>query len=49
MVLALKARGVEFWDQPHLIYRAADHDLWMTFFRDLDGNTLALMCEKPHG
>jgi methylmalonyl-CoA/ethylmalonyl-CoA epimerase len=40
------ARGVEFVDEPHLIARMPDHDLWMTFFRDLDGHTLALMCER---
>jgi len=24
-----------------------DHDLWMAFFRGLDRNLLALMCEAP--
>jgi methylmalonyl-CoA/ethylmalonyl-CoA epimerase len=42
----LKARGVEFIDDPHLIARMPDHELWMTFFRDPEGNTLALMSEK---
>jgi len=23
-----------------------DHELWMAFFRDPDGNLLGLMCEK---
>jgi len=23
-----------------------DHELWMTFFKDSEGNTLALMAEK---
>jgi methylmalonyl-CoA/ethylmalonyl-CoA epimerase len=41
----LKARGVQFIDQPHLIAKMPDHDLWMVFFRDSEGNTLALMCE----
>jgi methylmalonyl-CoA/ethylmalonyl-CoA epimerase len=41
-----KARGVEFIDTPHLIARMPDHELWMTFFRDTEGNTLALMCER---
>lgn len=44
---AMKARGVAFRDEPHLIHKAPDHDLWMTFFHDLDRNTLALMCQKP--
>lgn len=43
----LKKRGVEFIDQPHLIAKMEDHDLWMVFFRDTEGNTLALMCEMP--
>ena len=42
----LKDRGVEFIDTPHLIARMPDHELWMTFFRDGEGNTLALMAEK---
>ena len=42
----LQARGVEFIDQPHLIARMPDHELWMTFFHDSEGNTLALMAEK---
>ena len=42
----MKARGVEFIDQPHLIARMPDHELWMTFFRDTEGNTLALMAER---
>jgi methylmalonyl-CoA/ethylmalonyl-CoA epimerase len=44
---ALNARGVAFEREPHLTARMADHDLWMAFFRDLDGNLLALMCEAP--
>ncbi|HWC17026.1 MAG TPA: VOC family protein [Terriglobales bacterium] len=41
----LKARGVEFIDAPHLIARLPDHDLWMTFFHDSEGNTLGIMSE----
>ena len=43
----LKGRGVEFIDEPHLIARMPDHDLWMVFLRDSEGNTLALMSEVP--
>lgn len=43
---ALKERGVPFADQPHLVARMPDHELWMTFFKDSEGNTLALMAEK---
>ena len=42
---ALKKRGVAFIDQPHLIAKLADHDLWMVFLKDTEGNTLALMSE----
>jgi methylmalonyl-CoA/ethylmalonyl-CoA epimerase len=42
---ALQARGVEFIDSPHLIAKMPDHDLWMVFLKDPDGNTLGVMCE----
>jgi len=41
----LKGRDVDFIDEPHLIARMPDHDLWMVFFRDTEGNTLGLMSE----
>jgi methylmalonyl-CoA/ethylmalonyl-CoA epimerase len=41
----LAGRGVQFIDEPHLIARMPDHELWMTFFRDPDGNLHALMSE----
>jgi catechol 2,3-dioxygenase-like lactoylglutathione lyase family enzyme len=41
----LRERGVEFEDEPHLVARMTDHDLWMSFFRDLDDNIFALMAE----
>jgi methylmalonyl-CoA/ethylmalonyl-CoA epimerase len=41
----MQARGVEFRQDPHLIAKMPDHDLWMAFFRDSEGNTLALMSE----
>jgi methylmalonyl-CoA/ethylmalonyl-CoA epimerase len=41
----MKSRGVEFVDQPHLIAKLPDHDLWMTFFRDSEGNVLSMMSE----
>jgi len=41
----IKSRGVEFVDKPHLIAKLPDHDLWMTFFRDSEGNLLGLMSE----
>jgi methylmalonyl-CoA/ethylmalonyl-CoA epimerase len=44
---ALKEKGVAFVDQPHVVHRAPTYELWMTFFKDTEGNTLALMEEKP--
>jgi methylmalonyl-CoA/ethylmalonyl-CoA epimerase len=41
----MRSRGVEFIDEPHLIAKMPDHDLWMTFFKDSEGNTLCLMSE----
>jgi methylmalonyl-CoA/ethylmalonyl-CoA epimerase len=43
----LKRRDVDLIDQPHIIAQLADHTLWMVFFRDSEGNTLALMSEVP--
>jgi len=41
--------GATFSSDPHLIARMDDHDLWMAFFSDPDGHTLALMQEAPKG
>jgi methylmalonyl-CoA/ethylmalonyl-CoA epimerase len=41
----LKESGVRFEDEPHVIAKMPTHDLWMTFFRDTEGNMLALMSE----
>jgi methylmalonyl-CoA/ethylmalonyl-CoA epimerase len=42
---ALKSRGVEFFQDPHLIAKMPDHDLWMAFLKDTEGNTIGIMCE----
>ena len=41
----LSDRGVAFVDEPHLIAKLPDHELWMAFFRDPDGNLMGLMSE----
>ncbi|MFL5069117.1 MAG: VOC family protein, partial [Xanthobacteraceae bacterium] len=46
-VRELEQRGVVFQSKPHLIAKMDDHDLWMAFFADPDGHTLALMQEAP--
>ena len=43
----LKRREVDLIDKPHIIAEMPDHVLWMVFFRDTEGNTLALMSEVP--
>ena len=44
---ALRERSVVFTSEPQLIAEMPDHDLWMSFFQDLDDNMLALMSEVP--
>jgi catechol 2,3-dioxygenase-like lactoylglutathione lyase family enzyme len=46
-VKTLESRGVIFDDQPHVVHEDDAYDLWMAFFRDPDGNVLALMSEVP--
>lgn len=41
----MKENGARFEDEPHMIAKMPDYDLWMTFFRDSEGNLLALMSE----
>jgi methylmalonyl-CoA/ethylmalonyl-CoA epimerase len=41
----MKEKGVPFEVEPHLIASMPDHDLWMVFFRDSEGNLMGLMSE----
>jgi methylmalonyl-CoA/ethylmalonyl-CoA epimerase len=43
---SLQATGVQTEDAPHLIARMPDHELWMFFLRDPEGNHLGVMSEK---
>lgn len=45
-VQALRQKGVAFEDEPHLVARAFGKENWMAFFRDAEGNLLALMEER---
>lgn len=38
--------GIEVERPPQLVAPMPDHDLWLAFFRDPDGNLLALLEEK---
>ncbi len=42
---SLQAAGVRTEDAPHLIARMPDHELWMFFVRDPEGNHLGMMSE----
>jgi predicted enzyme related to lactoylglutathione lyase len=39
------SRGVAFEQGPQMVARMPDHELWMAFLRDSEGNLLALMSE----
>ena len=42
----LARRGVEFTSEPHVVHRQGDTELWIGFFQDPDGTTLAVMSEE---
>jgi methylmalonyl-CoA/ethylmalonyl-CoA epimerase len=48
---ALREHGADLRQEPNLVARTPDHELWMAFFRDTEGNTLGLMSEvrSPQG
>jgi methylmalonyl-CoA/ethylmalonyl-CoA epimerase len=41
----LSEKSVEFVQAPHLVAKMPDHELWMAFLKDPEGNTLGLMSE----
>ncbi len=43
----LERRGVEFLRGPHLVARLDAIEVWMAFFEDTEGNTLAITSERP--
>ena len=45
----LVARGAAAREEPEIQHRAADHDLWMAFVTDPDGNHVGIMREAPKG
>ena len=42
---SLKAHGVSFAAEPHVVHRTADSQLWLAEFQDPFANPLALMAE----
>ncbi len=45
----LVSRGVEFLQGPHKVAELGDVEVWMAFFEDTEGNTLAITSERPIG
>ncbi|MCG8607381.1 VOC family protein [bacterium] len=43
----LTGRGIAFEQEPQLVHKAEDHNLWIAAFRDSEGNYVALMSEVP--
>lgn len=43
----LKDHDVGFDEAPRLVHKTDTSELWLAFFRDPDGNPLALMAEVP--
>ncbi len=41
----LTAKGVKLEHEPRVIAKMPDHDLWMSFIRDSEGNLIGLMSE----
>jgi methylmalonyl-CoA/ethylmalonyl-CoA epimerase len=41
----LAARGVKFEEEPHVIARMGDREVWLAAFDDTEGNVMALMSE----
>lgn len=42
-------QSVEFVQPPRLVVKMPDHELWIAFFKDPDGNTLGMMSEVRQG
>ncbi|MEO8193060.1 MAG: VOC family protein [Gemmatimonadales bacterium] len=44
---ALAEKGVTVEHEPRLVAPMPDHDLWLSFYKDPEGNYFALMSEVP--
>ena len=42
----IENKGVSFVEKPHMIAKMPDHELWLSAFKDSEGNLLGLMEEK---
>ena len=41
----IKGRGAEVEGEPHVVAKMPDHELWMAFFKDTEGNFFSIMSE----
>jgi len=46
LLVALKGKGVSIHQEPQTIARMPDHDLWLMWIRDSEGNLLGIMEER---
>ena len=44
-VITMKEAGAAFIDEPHMVGKMGDIEIWMAFFKDGEGNTHAVMSE----
>jgi methylmalonyl-CoA/ethylmalonyl-CoA epimerase len=44
---SITAAGAQAEHEPRMVAKMTDHDLWLAFFRDSEGNVAALMSEVP--
>ncbi|EPD49435.1 hypothetical protein HMPREF1210_03334 [Paenisporosarcina sp. HGH0030] len=44
-VSTMKEAGADFIDEPHMVGKMGDIEIWMAFFKDGEGNTHAVMSE----
>lgn len=42
----LQEQGVKLLQEPHLVAKMEDHELWMAFIEDTEGNPIGLMSEQ---
>ena len=45
----LEAAGAKVRELPEIVFEAEDHDLWLAFVQDPDGNNIGLMREARKG
>ena len=44
-VMSMQEAGAEFMDEPHMVGKMGDIEIWMAIFNDGEGNTHAIMSE----